>query len=65
LPLVVALLVDEEKFLLMLTRRTRRNGEIETVTRAWVVWRLIEHDLPHGGEISQILEANGIPALDP
>ncbi len=44
--------------------RTRRNGEIETFTRAWVVWHLIEHDLHHGGEISQILGTNGIPSLD-
>jgi uncharacterized damage-inducible protein DinB len=42
--------------------RTRRNGEVETFTRAWVVWHLIEHDLHHGGEISQILGTNGIQA---
>jgi uncharacterized damage-inducible protein DinB len=44
--------------------RTRRNGEVETFTRGWVVWHLIEHDLHHGGEISQILGSNGIPTLD-
>jgi uncharacterized damage-inducible protein DinB len=44
--------------------RTRRNGEVETFTRAWVVWHLIEHDLHHGGEISQILGTNGIPSLE-
>ena len=42
--------------------RTRRNGEIQTFSRAWVVWHLIEHDLHHGGEISQILGTNGLPA---
>jgi uncharacterized damage-inducible protein DinB len=42
--------------------RTRMNGEVQTVTRAWVVWHLIEHDLHHGGEISQILGTNGLPA---
>ena len=42
--------------------RTRRNGEVETFTRAWVVWHLIEHDLHHGGETSQILGTNGLPA---
>ena len=42
--------------------RTRRNGEVEMRTRAWVVWHLIEHDLHHGGEISQILGTNGLPA---
>jgi uncharacterized damage-inducible protein DinB len=44
--------------------RTRRNGEVETFTRSWVVWHLIEHDLHHGGEISQILGTNGIPSLE-
>jgi uncharacterized damage-inducible protein DinB len=44
--------------------RTWRNGGVETFTRAWVVWHLIEHDLHHGGEISQILGTNGIPALE-
>jgi uncharacterized damage-inducible protein DinB len=44
--------------------RTRRNGEVETFTRAWVVWHLIEHDLHHGGEISQILGTNRIAAPD-
>jgi uncharacterized damage-inducible protein DinB len=44
--------------------RTRRNGEVQTFTRAWVVWHLIEHDLHHGGEISQILGTNGLTAPD-
>ena len=44
--------------------RTRRNGEVQTFTRAWVLWHLIEHDLHHGGEISQILGTNGIPSLE-
>ncbi|MGH2679025.1 MAG: DinB family protein [Actinomycetota bacterium] len=42
--------------------RTRRNGEVQTFTRTWVVWHLIEHGLHHGGEISQILGTNGLPA---
>jgi uncharacterized damage-inducible protein DinB len=42
--------------------RTRRNGDVQTFTRAWVVWHLVEHDLHHGGEISQILGTNGLPA---
>jgi uncharacterized damage-inducible protein DinB len=42
--------------------RTRRSGEVQTVTRAWVVWHVMEHDVHHGGEISQILGTNGIPA---
>jgi uncharacterized damage-inducible protein DinB len=34
-----------------------------TFTRAWVVWHLLEHDLHHGGEVSQILGSNGLPGL--
>jgi uncharacterized damage-inducible protein DinB len=39
-------------------------SEPEAITRAWVIWHLIEHDLHHGGEISIILGAHGVPALD-
>ena len=42
--------------------RTRRNGKVQWFTRGWVVWHLIEHDLHHGGKISQILGTNGLPA---
>lgn len=43
--------------------RERRAG-IETFTRQWVIWHLVEHDLHHGGEISQILGSYGVPALN-
>ena len=33
--------------------------------RGWVVWHVMEHDVHHGGEISQILGSNGLPGLDP
>ena len=33
--------------------------------RGWVVWHVMEHDIHHGGEISQILGSNGLPGLDP
>lgn len=32
--------------------------------RGWVVWHVLEHDLHHGGEISQILGTNGLAGLD-
>jgi uncharacterized damage-inducible protein DinB len=38
-------------------------GEPRTITRTWVIWHLIEHDLHHGGEISIILGANGVPGI--
>ena len=32
--------------------------------RLYTMWGMIDHDLPHGGEISLILGAHGLPALD-
>ncbi len=43
-------------------RPSRHGGRI--VTRAWVVWHLIEHELQHGSEIALILRRNGLPTLD-
>jgi len=39
-------------------------GEPPTITRQWVIWHLIEHDVHHGGEISLTLGMNGLPAPD-
>src|SRR5690606_28840664 len=38
-------------------------SEPEVITRPWVIWHLIEHDLHHGGEISITLGANGSRGL--
>ena len=38
-------------------------SEPETITRQWVIWHLIEHDLHHGGEISITLGMHQIRAL--
>ena len=38
-------------------------GDPDTVTRQWVIWHLIEHDVHHGGEISLTLGAHGVRAL--
>ncbi len=35
-------------------------SEPEVITRPWVIWHLIEHDLHHGGEISLTLGGHGI-----
>ncbi len=32
--------------------------------RGWVVWHVMEHDVHHGGEISQILGSHGLSGLD-
>ena len=39
-------------------------GEPATITRPWVIWHLIEHDLHHGGEIGLTLGMHGLSAPD-
>lgn len=39
------------------------DSEPELITRQWVIWHLIEHDLFHGGEISLTLGAHGLDGL--
>ena len=48
----------------LLTEFQRPGGQRRTVTRAWVVWHLIEHELQHGTEIAVILRSNRLPTLD-
>lgn len=38
------------------------NGQRVELSRAWVVWHVMEHDLHHGGELSFTLGMHGIPA---
>ncbi len=47
---------EELDTLVVRTSRTHHRG--------WVVWHVMEHDLHHGGEISQILGSNGLSGLD-
>ncbi len=39
-------------------------GNHYTLTRQWVVWHVLEHDMHHGGELSLTLGANGLPGVD-
>ena len=39
-------------------------GDPPTITRHWVIWHLIEHDVHHGGEISLTLGMHGLKAPD-
>jgi uncharacterized damage-inducible protein DinB len=39
-------------------------GQSITLTRQWVIWHLIEHDLHHGGELSFLLGMHGLAAPD-
>ncbi|HUY77362.1 MAG TPA: DinB family protein [Ktedonobacterales bacterium] len=38
-----------------------QDGVIVQLSRAWVVWHVLEHDLHHGGEVSLTLGMHGIP----
>ena len=38
------------------------DGKQVDVSRAWVVWHVMEHDLHHGGELSLTLGMHGLPA---
>jgi uncharacterized damage-inducible protein DinB len=40
------------------------DGEVYQVSRSWVIYHVMEHDLHHGGEASLILGMNGLRTPD-
>ena len=36
-------------------------GRMQTITPAWVLWRLMSHEVHHGSEISLILRVHSLP----
>ena len=44
--------------------RGEYQGEPYELSRQWVTWHVIEHDLHHGGELFFSLGAHGLAALD-
>ncbi len=40
------------------------NGQTYMVSRSWVIYHVLEHDLHHGSEVSLILGMNGLPGID-
>jgi uncharacterized damage-inducible protein DinB len=38
------------------------DGQHVDLSRAWVVWHVMEHDLHHGGELSLTLGMHGLPS---
>ncbi|MEO8012159.1 MAG: DinB family protein [Dokdonella sp.] len=40
------------------------DGQVWEVSRSWVIYHVMEHDLHHGGEVSLILGMNGLQTLD-
>ena len=41
--------------------RTDAFGQERTISPAWVLWRLMSHEVHHGAEISLILRVHGLP----
>lgn len=39
-------------------------GEAYSLSRQWIIWHLIEHDLHHGGELSFSLGMHGVAGID-
>ena len=40
------------------------DGHVIEVSRSWVIYHVMEHDLHHGGEVSLLLGMNGLRAID-
>jgi uncharacterized damage-inducible protein DinB len=38
------------------------DGKIYTLTRGWVIWHVLQHDLHHGGELAYSLGMHGLTA---
>lgn len=39
-------------------------GKVWHVSRSWVIYHVMEHDLHHGGEVSLILSMHGVKGVD-
>jgi uncharacterized damage-inducible protein DinB len=39
-------------------------GDRPARSRQWMIWHVLEHDIHHGGELSSILGAHGLAAVD-
>jgi hypothetical protein len=40
------------------------DGQVYEVSRSWVIYHVLEHDLHHGSEVSLILGMHGLQPLD-
>ncbi|GCE21596.1 DinB family protein [Dictyobacter kobayashii] len=41
-----------------------RRPDRPALSRQWIIWHVLEHDMHHGGEISLALGMHGVPAID-
>ena len=46
------------------TYRHTWNGNVYAASRQWTLWRVMNHDLHHGGELSLMLGLQGIEAFE-
>jgi uncharacterized damage-inducible protein DinB len=46
------------------TYKHRWDGQVYEVSRQWTLWRVMSHDLHHGGELSLMLGLQGIEAFE-
>jgi len=46
------------------TYRYTWNGQVYAVSRQWTIWRILTHDVHHGGQISLMLGMQGIQAFE-
>ena len=46
------------------TYRHTWNGKVYAVSRQWTVWRILSHDIHHGGQVSLMLGMQGIEAFE-
>lgn len=42
------------------TFRQQYQGKVYAVSRQWVIWRIMCHDIHHGGQLSELLAMQGI-----
>lgn len=42
----------------------QRDGRTQTLTRQFVIWRVLQHDAMHCGEVSTIFGMHGLPEID-
>jgi uncharacterized damage-inducible protein DinB len=46
------------------TFRQPYQGRVYAVSRQWVIWRIMTHDVHHGGQLSELLALQGIFPLE-
>ena len=42
------------------TYRQSYQGKVYAVTRQWTIWRILTHDVQHGGQLTELLAMQGI-----